>query len=107
MSVGTQIWLDDRRPPPSRDWDWVRTPEEAIDLLRTGEVERLSLDHDLGLDVGGRERTGYDVLAWLEQEVGTGRATFPLPALEVHSANPPAAARMERAIGAIQRLAER
>ena len=43
----------------------VRTPEEAIELLRGGEVEELSLDHDLGLDVGSRERTGYDVLLWL------------------------------------------
>jgi len=34
----------------------VRTPEEAIELLRSGEVEELSLDHDLGLDVGARER---------------------------------------------------
>jgi hypothetical protein len=52
----------------------VRSPEEAIDLLRGGQVEEISLDHDLGLDVGPRERTGYDVLPLLEGEVALGRA---------------------------------
>jgi hypothetical protein len=33
---------------------------------------------DIRLDVGGRGRTGYDVLLWMEQEIGTGRATFEL-----------------------------
>jgi hypothetical protein len=34
----------------------VRTPAEAIELLESGEVTELSLDHDLGLIDGERER---------------------------------------------------
>jgi hypothetical protein len=85
----------------------VRTPEAAIELLQSGEVEELSLDHDLGLDVGENERTGYDVLLWIEKRIGTGAKAFHLPELRVHSANPPAHDRMDRAISAIRRLAAR
>jgi hypothetical protein len=28
-------------------WDWARTADEAIALLKTGKVEEASLDHDL------------------------------------------------------------
>lgn len=97
-----KVWLDDRRPAPE-EWVHVRTPEEAIELLRAGGVEELSLDHDLGLDVGGRERTGYDVLLWLEQEVAAGRARPPA-AMAVHSGNVGAVRRMEQAIESIRRL---
>jgi hypothetical protein len=55
------VWLDDVRPAP-RGWRRARTPDEAINLLRTGRVTELSLDHDLGLITEGREATGYDVL---------------------------------------------
>jgi NAD+-processing family protein with receiver domain len=96
-----RVWLDDRREPPA-GWVWVRTPHEAIDLLSSGEVEELSLDHDLGLvDDSGRERTGYDVVLWIEEQVAT-EALIP-PRLAVHSANPPAHERMLRAIEAINR----
>jgi NAD+-processing family protein with receiver domain len=67
-----KVWLDDARDAPS-GWVRARTPEEVIELLRLGEIVELSLDHDLGLDDGVSERTGYAVLRWLEEEVGTGR----------------------------------
>lgn len=82
----------------------VRTPEEAIELLRGGRVEELSLDHDLGLDVGPHERTGYDVLLWLEREVEAGRSRPPA-VMRVRSGNVAAAGRMEQAIESIRRLA--
>lgn len=93
-----------REAPPG----WVRTytPEETVELLQTGEVTELSLDHDLGLDTPERERTGYDVLSWLEREIGEGRWTFAIPRIEIHSANAPGRLRMQRAIEAIQRLYE-
>jgi hypothetical protein len=97
-----KVWLDDRRPAPE-NWRHVRTPEEAIELLRGGEVEELSLDHDLGLGVGARERTGYDVLLWLEREVAAGRARPPA-AIKVHSGNVAVIERMEQAIESIGRL---
>jgi hypothetical protein len=98
-----RVWLDDRRPPPV-GWIHVRTPEEAIELLRVGDVEEISLDHDLGLDVGACERTGYDVLLWLEGEVAAGRARPPA-VMTVHSGNVGAVKRMEQAIDSIRRLA--
>jgi hypothetical protein len=98
-----RVWLDDERSAPA-GWVHVRTPEEAIELLRGGEVEELSLDHDLGLDVGEQERTGYDVLLWLEQEVEAGRA-LPPAVMRVHSGNVGAVTRMEQAIESIRRLA--
>jgi hypothetical protein len=98
-----KVWLDDQRPAPE-GWVHVRTPEEAIGVLRGGGVEELSLDHDLGLDVGERERTGYDVLLWLEAEVAAGR-THPPAVIAVHSGNVGAVRRMELAIESIRRLA--
>jgi hypothetical protein len=97
-----RVWLDDRRRPPDDSWIWVTTPEETVSLLQHGTVEELSLDHDLGLvDEGGREKTGYDVLTWIEEQVAV--AGFRSPRLTVHSANPPAHERMQRAIDSIVR----
>ena len=99
-----KVWLDDWRPAPE-GWVHVRTPEEAIEVLRGGDVEAISLDHDLGLAEGLRERTGYDVLLWLEREVEAGRARPPA-VMEVHSGNVAVMKRMEQAIESIRRLAE-
>jgi hypothetical protein len=93
-----KVFLDDTRPAPS-GWTLVRWPDEAIALLEHGGVTDLSLDHDLGDDARG---TGYDVLLWLEEAVAT-RGVAP-PRVTVHSANPPARARMEAAIASIERL---
>jgi hypothetical protein len=98
-----KVWLDDLREAPA-GWVRVMTPEEAIELLRAGEVTELSLDHDLGLDTEEAERTGYGVLLWLEWQVAEERWSFPLPSIRVHSANPVGRARMERAIASIERL---
>jgi hypothetical protein len=100
-----RVFLDDVRPTPE-GWERCYTPEEVIDLLRSGRVTRISLDHDLGLlTEEGRERTGYDVLLWIEQQVATGHAEFPIPEIEIHSANSVGRRRMEQAIRSIQRLA--
>ena len=98
-----RVWLDDRRTPPDGAWIWVTTPAEAIDLLRAGGVDVISLDHDLGLfGDDDTEETGHDVLLWIEEQVVT--AGFEPPTLRVHSANPPAHERMQRAIASIERL---
>jgi hypothetical protein len=96
-----KVWLDDRREAPE-GWVHVHSPEEAIALLRAGEVDEVSLDHDLGLFTDERETTGYDVLVWIEREVAERR--FAAPVIHVHSANPVARARMDQAIAAIRRL---
>jgi hypothetical protein len=98
-----RVWLDDVRETPE-GWIHVKTPEEAIELLDSGEVEEISLDHDLGLATSESERTGYDVLAWLEEAVATGAWKHSLPVIRVHSANPVGWRRMEQAIESIQRL---
>jgi Cyclic-phosphate processing Receiver domain len=98
-----RVWLDDTRDAPP-GWMRARTPEEVVALLGGGKVEELSLDHDLGPDPSGRERTGYEVLVWLEEEVAAGRWVAALPRIAVHSGNPVGRARMERALEAIRRL---
>ncbi len=94
-----KIFLDDERPPPT-GWTLARWPEEVIDLLQTGNVTDLSLDHDLGDDEHG---TGYDVILWIEEAVAT--RGFNPPDIRVHSANSSARVKMEAGIASIQRLA--
>lgn len=60
-----QVYLDDERATPD-GWMRVYWPDQAIALLETGEVARISLDHDLGDDARG---TGYDVIVWIEHAV--------------------------------------
>jgi hypothetical protein len=98
-----RVWLDDTRDAPP-GWVRARTPEEVIELLRLGRVTELSLDHDLGLDDGESDRTGYSVLLWLEMEVGTGRGMRPLPGITIHTGNPVGRARMVRVLQTIHHL---
>jgi hypothetical protein len=100
--LAVNLWLDDIRTPPDKEWTWVRTPEDAIEILQAGRVQRLSLDHDLGLDAAESERTGYSVLVWLEAEIAHGRWSFPLPEIRIHSANPVGRKRMQQAIASIE-----
>jgi len=93
-----RVFLDDERPTPD---GWVRIywPSEAIALLETGEVEELSLDHDLGDDARG---TGYDVVLWIEEAVAL--RGFRPPMICVHSANSSAREKMIAGIESIERL---
>src|ERR1017187_4711059 len=91
-----KLYLDDERTAPE-GWVQVRWPDEAIELLHTGAVTHLSLDHDLGDDERG---TGYDVLLWIEEQVAL-YGFVPAAIMEVHSANPAGRKRMEAAIEAI------
>ncbi len=93
-----KIYLDDERETPD-GWIRVYWPDEAIELLKSGEVTAVSLDHDLGDDERG---TGYDVLLWIEEQVAVHG--FPVPEMRVHSANSAARKRMESAIQAIVRI---
>ena len=92
-----KVYLDDERPTPE-GWVGVRWPDQDIQLLQTGEVTHISLDHDLGDD---RRGTGYDVLTWLEEAVFDRR--IKLPAVVIHTANPSARQRMMLALRAIQK----
>ena len=93
-----KVYLDDERETPP-GWRRVYWPEEAIELLKSGKVEEISLDHDLGDDEHG---TGYDVVLWIEEAVFT--RGFKPPKIKVHSAN--SSARMKMELG-IKSIAER
>lgn len=85
-----RVWLDDVRPEPP-GWLWVKTPKAAIELLKTGHVTEISLDHDLQLEHyrgENLEGTGYDVLTWLEMELGLGRWDHEIPVIHIHTRNP-------------------
>ena len=93
-----KVYLDDARDAPA-GWIRVRWPRVAIELLKTGQVTDLSLDHDLGDDERG---SGYDVVLWIEEAVATG--SFVPPRMVVHSANAPARAKMEAGLERIRRF---
>ena len=92
-----KVYLDDERVAPE-GWRQVRWPDEVIELLKSGNVTDLSLDHDLGDDERG---TGYHVVLWLEEAVVT--RGFKPPRVTVHSANPSARVKMEAGIRSIER----
>src|SRR5262249_15566051 len=86
-----RLYLDDLRDLPAGFDAVARTAEEAIELLRSGCVVFLSLDHDLGT-----EATGYTVACWIEQAAHAG-TLLPLQ-WAVHSSNPVGRARIKAAL---------
>ena len=67
-----RLYLDDERPLPSGFDLLVRTVEEAIELIKQGNVEFISLDSDLG--IGYTE--GFKVADWIEEAYITGEIKF-------------------------------
>jgi hypothetical protein len=105
-----KVWLDDDLDKPDmpnrhtpEGWVGVKTAQEAIDLLKTGEVDEIDLDHDLGDEI--LTGNGYDVLLYIEKAlVSQG---FVPPKINIHTANPSAREKMERAVDQIERLFDR
>lgn len=91
-----KIYLDDERFPPK---GWIRTKDvkSTINLIKTGRVEQLSLDHDLGTD----KECGYDVLLWIEEQVFTNENFYPPTDIYIHTANPSARKKMKLALNSI------
>jgi hypothetical protein len=97
-----KLWLDDVRAPWKFGyigWTWAKTYDEAISYLQTGNVTEASLDHDLsfedqmGQEHGGfKEKTGYDVICWME-----ANDVWP-KYVECHSANPWGRERIQQVI---------
>lgn len=77
------LYLDDLRETPE-GWTRTYTVEQTKDKLLTRTVTHLSVDNDLGFDDPKEE--GYQVLDWLEEQVYND-PTFPIPEIEIHSAN--------------------
>lgn len=78
-----KIYLDDLRQVPSGFDANPKTAKDCIELLKKGDVEFISFDHDLGPEEAG---TGYEVACWIEEAAYNGE----IPKLEwqIHSANP-------------------
>lgn len=93
-----RLYVDDLRSLPP-DYDTLaRTYAEALALLERGDVEVVSLDHDLG-----GARTGYDLACALERFAAQGR---PVPTIHTHSANPVGAQRIRAAAASVARLVD-
>ncbi len=90
------VWLDDERPMPAGYDTHVKTAEDAIAMLETGNVFRISLDHDLG-----QEKTGYTVAKWIEENALNGKLKEVL--LRVHTQNPVGRQNMVAALQNAQR----
>ena len=90
--MGVRLWLDDERDPKRQyiqeqfgaegTETWVKTAQQAINALKRGDVESISLDHDLGPAEAG---TGYDVAKWIEEQAFHG--TLPRLTWFIHSLN--------------------
>lgn len=98
-----KVYLDDIREAYI-GWKRTYTVKETIDLLSTGHVTHVSLDHDLTiaqtLGQDDKEPTGYDVLLWIEEQV-VNNPKFVLPIVHIHTANPSARIKMESALASI------
>lgn len=106
------LWLDDIRDPATHiesyleeKWFWAKTAQAAIMALRSGNVIFASLDHDLtdeqmirggylGQIYEDGQKSGYDVVLWLEQHP----EFWPTNGVQVHTANPAGRARMQQVI---------
>jgi len=97
-----RVWLDDEREIRPGFDVWVKTAHEAIDLLKTGRVTFISLDHDLGEPHCG---TGYDVVVAIERLVFEEEIQMPEYAL--HTANPVGRERMRRALENAKQFADK
>lgn len=110
-----KVYLDDVRDCP-QGWVLARSADQAIELLETGKVEEISLDHDLGmkpktLDSGVVEASedtlamsGYDVATWIEEQVIY--RGFKAPRMKCHSANPIGVRRIQQVIESIQKITQ-
>ena len=99
MRKAMRIWLDDVRPMPSDFDKHVKTEQEAIDILKTGEVTHISFDHDLGEFENG---TGYNVAKFIEANAYDG--TIRYLTWTIHSANPVGRQNIEAAMNAAERF---
>jgi len=132
-----RVYLDDVRKTPGYYIDYMGRPmtftdraftaRQAIALLETGNVEFISLDHDLGdachfcgvVSHGGVysgasciksvctcdcHTTGYEVACWIEENVRNG--VIKMPRWQYHSANPSGKLRIESAMLSAERFAD-
>lgn len=81
------MWLDDIRTPPTSDWNWVKSFDEAVAYIEEhGLPDHISFDHDLG---ESEAKTGYDLAKWIVESDLDGRITITYGwSYALHTANP-------------------
>lgn len=89
-----KLWVDDERPMPEGFDYHVKTAKEAIELLDSGKVTEISLDHDLGAEE--IHKTGYMIAQWIE--IAAHNHWIPPLEWHIHSANPVGRKNMEMAL---------
>jgi len=80
------LYVDDERCLPSQEWDLARNYNEAMYMLSSTQYDLISLDHDIAsYDSVGVEKTGYDILCYLERR----RIQYneKIPYINIHTAN--------------------
>lgn len=88
-----KLWIDDIRPAP-RGYFWVKSVNQAIDLLKSSfnqlnnktMIEVIDLDHDAG-DYTNRGGDYIEILKWLEAEEFYRGIPY-IPFIHIHSKNP-------------------
>lgn len=89
-----KVWLDDKRPMPDGFDIHTVSAFEAIEMIKTGKVTKIGLDHDLGDDtiVGN----GHMVSDFIEECAFFG--TIPRIEWSIQSSNGPEVSRMSVAL---------
>ncbi len=108
IASGISLWLDDERDPRDSfiqerfgakgNEMWVKTVEEAINILKNQNVESISFDNDLG--EGKLE--GYNLAKWIEEEAFNKRINR--LNWRIHSANPQGKKHIEMAMISAERF---
>ncbi len=95
-----KLWLDDVRPPWKHGcvgWEWAKTYDEAIAILKTGRITEADLDHDLSekatLGDWTGEWTGYDVVCWMRDN-----NVWPPDGVRIHSVSQDGRRRMQEVL---------
>ncbi|NJN06081.1 MAG: hypothetical protein HC814_06565 [Rhodobacteraceae bacterium] len=88
------VWLDDLRPMPEGYDKHVYSAKDAIDLINSGVVKMISLDHDLGdQNLYG---SGYEVASAIE--TGAYLAKIRRIRWQIHTRNTVGAKNMKAAL---------
>ncbi len=107
------LLIDDERTSKSAN---VRHPVTAIartfsegmnQLKHNGPWDLLLLDHDLASFEDGVEKTGYDIIKWLEDMAFSDCIGFVPKKIECVSDNPVGRKNIEQAIKSIERIKRR
>ena len=92
-----KLYLDDIRIPKDSSFEIVRSYKEAVAFVKErGAPDYISFDHDLGIEPGVIEKTGYDFAKWLVEADMNKEIDIPIHfRFNVHSANPIGAKNIE------------